>query len=468
MSSTTVSEVVQAFSTSFKTIDLRIVAVAPEDHWINVISSVFLSSKSQEEIKSEQQQAKDGLPKTNEFCVFFVCYPFEKLYDLFEQIKKGEVRLYRTHEIKFREFDPSELRVLSYLPPFLEEMEEWRLAGSEGMGQEENGKNLWPIVESQNGKAIVLGFKDIYDLINEKLRIRAFYQQGRRDLVIGIPIPARIANVSLVGSSIEIETKVFPSEDLQLNLSIRRVPPRKHQSERVWKKTELVKKCKLPPERHFCYATNSIQLTDLRPHDRIEIELIHRQAPTLTIDETHLEVPLENTVEPFAKALNNFCPLDVFKKRLLAPERCKEGKTKPQDIFENAVAWLLSLVGFSVLSLGGGYFERLKIPTTGVEIGSIDMIAYQENECLLFIDCDIKIPDDKKIRSMMTVKEHFRFLQDEHRRPDIVSAIFSPKDCTGISVDRQHVKIVDRHQITRMFEEAMKGNPEQARSSLIY
>ena len=462
MSLTTVSEVVQAFSSSFKTVDLRIVAVAQEYKWINVITSMFLSNKSQEEIKSEQQQVKDRLPKTNEFRVFLVCYPFEELYDLFEQFKKGEVRLYRTHEIKFREFDPSELRVDRYLPSYLKEMEEWRLVGSEGMGQEENRKNLWPIVESQNARAIVLGFEDIYELINETLRIRDFSRQRRRDLVISIPIPARIANASLVGSSIKIKTKVFPSEDLQLNLSIRRLNPRTRQYERVWRKTELVKKCKLPPARHFCYVTNFIQLADLRPHDRIEVELIHRQVPTLGIDKTHLEVPLQNAVEPFAKTLFSFCSFDLFRKRLLNPEQFRKAGKE----FENAVAWLLSLIGFSVAPLGR--FEELKIPETGYQVGSIDMIAHRENECILLVDCDTKIPDDKKIRSMMEVKEHFKFIQDEYKRPYIVSAIFSPKDCTGISVDRQTVKIVGRHQIKRIFEEAMKGNLEQARSSLVY
>ena len=463
MSDVKVSEVVEAFSQSFKSVDLRIVAVAPEDHWINVISSMFLSSKSQEEIKSEQQQVKDRLPETNEFRVFLVCYPFEELYNLFGQFMNGEVRLYRTHEIKFREFEPSELRVDRYLPSYLKEMEEWKLVGSERMGQAENRRNLWSIVESQNGRAKLLGFEDIYELINETLRIRDFSRERRRDLVIGVPIPARIANATLVGSSVNIKTKkVFGLEDLQLNLYIKRWNPRIARNDHVGRKTELVKKCKRPSAGNFCYVTNAIQLADLRPHDRIEVELIHRQVPTLGIDKTHLEVPLQNAVEPFAKTLFSFCSFDLFRKRLLNPEQFRKAGKE----FENAVAWLLSLIGFSVAPLGR--FEELKIPETGYQVGSIDMIAHRENECILLVDCDTKIPDDKKIRSMMEVKEHFKFIQDEYKRPYIVSAIFSPKDCTGISVDRQTVKIVGRHQIKRIFEEAMKGNLEQARSSLVY
>lgn len=468
MSAVTLSEVLQAFSPSFKSVDLRIVAVKPENQWINVITSIFLSNKSQEEVKFEQQQARDELPKnTDKFCVLLTCYPSKSLPNLFKRFEKGEIMAYRI-PIKFRGFDPSALRVDQFLPSYLKEMEEWRLVGSEAKGQEEYRRNLWLIIDGENGHARLLGYKDIYELISETLRIREFDRGRDRDLVVGIPIFARIANVSLVGSSVEIKTKKsFGLKDLQLNLSLQRVNTRTGYYEPICRTTEIVKNCERPPAHVFYYVTNSIQLTNLRPPNRIEVELIHRQVPTLSMAGTHLMVPLENAVEPFAKTLNAFCSLEIFKEHLLNPERCVDGKTKPNTIFENAVSWLLSLVGFSILPLGRR-FEKLRIPETGYEVGSVDIIAYRENECILLVDCDTSIPDDKKIRSMMTVKEHFRFIQDENRRPDIVSAIFSPKDCSGISVDRQAVKIVDRHQIQLIFEKAMEGSTEDARSPLLY
>jgi hypothetical protein len=467
MSVVMVSEVVKAFSPAFNSVDLRIVAVKPEDRWINVITSIRLSTKSREEINSEQEEARDKLPRTDKFRIFLDSCDIKQLRILFEAFNEEEIKVSNTL-IKFRGLDLFTLRVDRYLPDYLKEMEEWKLVGSQEMGREEDRRNLWPIVESQNGTAKLLGFEDIYELISETLKIRDFSRDRRRDLIIGIPLPARIADASLVGSSVKIKTKkVVGLEDLQLNLCIRRVKPRAYQYDLVWRKTELVKKCKRAPARNFCYVTNFVELTNLRPHDRIEVELIHRQVPTISMDEVHLEAPLENAVEPFAKALNSFCSLETFKKRVLNPERCKEGKAKPQDIFENAVAWLLSLVGFSVLHIGK-YFENLKIPETDVQIGSADILAYRENECILLVDCTTSLPDDDKIRSMIAVKEHFRFIQDEHRQPNIISVIFSPKDCSGISVDRQVVKIVGRYQIKQMFEEAMKGNPEKARSSLVY
>ena len=225
-------------------------------------------------------------------------------------------------------------------------------------------------------------------------------------------MPARIVDISFDKESVEIKTKkVFSLDDLQLNISVERVNPRTNHFEPFWRTTELVKKCKHPLKRGFCYVMNSIKLANSKPHDRIEVELIHRKVPTLSMDKTSLMVPLENAVEPFAKALNAFCSLDVFKERLLNPERFGKGRTKTNTVFENAVAWLLSLIGFSVLHLGRD-FEILRIPESGAQVGSADIIAYRENDHLLLVDCDSSIPDEKKIRSMMVLKDHFEFLQE--------------------------------------------------------
>ena len=465
MADVTVAEALQAFSPAFKSIDLRIVAVKLEEEWRNVIASMFLSSKSQKEIKSEQQQLRGKLPKTDKFSILLDCYPFDSISDLFKQIEKGEIET-NGNLIKFHPFDPSKSRIDTYLPSYLKEMKEWKLIGSQVDGRIDD--DIWHVMDDQNGPSRLAGYKNVYELIKETLRIRDFDRGRPRALVIGIPMPARIADISLDGESVKIKIKkAFSLNDLQLNMSFERVNPRTDYFEPFWRKTQHVKKCRYPLKRGFCYVTNSIKLANSKPHDRIDVELIHKRVPTLSMDETSLRVPLENAVEPFAKALSAFCSLDVFKERLLKPEQFVEGRKKPNTIFENAVAWLLSLIGFSVLQLGRP-FEILKIPETGYQVGSVDIIAYRENEHLLLVDCDTSIPDEKKIRSMMTIKDHFRYIQDEHKQPNIICAIFSPKDCIGISVDHQDVRIMGRYQIERIFEEAMRGNTEQAQSCLLY
>lgn len=459
----TVNEILQAFSPAFKSIDVRIVAVKLEDQWRNVITSVFLSFKSQEEIKSEQQQVRETLPETDKFCILLDCYSFDSISDLFNQIKKAEIEMHG-RVIRFQPFDPSKLTIEAY-QSYLKKMNNWKVIGSHATATLFDG--VWPVISDQDGPARLVGYANAYEMIKETINIREFDPSIKRVIVIGIPIPARISDISFDGKSVKVKIKKpFSLNDLQLNLSIERINPNALHFEPFWRKTQSVKKRGYPLKRGFCCVTNSIKLANSKPHDRIEVELIHRKVPTLSMDKGYSSIPLENAVEPFAKAFSAFCSLDVFKERLLNPERFVEGRKKPNTIFENAVAWLLSLVGFSVLPLGRD-FEILRIPETGYQLGSVDIIAYRENEHLLLVDCDTSIPDEKKIRSLMTVTDHFKYIQDEHKQPQITSAIFSPKNCTGIPAVTNSVKIVDRYQIEQAFEEAISGNMEQARSFLL-
>jgi len=464
MSRLTVSDVLEAFSPSLRSVDLRVVAVKPEKRWTNVIASMFLSCKSREEIESEQRRVREKLLKnTSDFCILLGCFPFGMLPHIFERFKCGEIRIRQT-QINFKIIDPYGLSVDRHLPSYLKEMEEWKLVGSQA--KQKIDDTLWNIIERQNGQARLRGYKDIYQLISETLRIRDFSRGRNRGLVIGIPMPARIADVSLDGSSVKIKTKKdFSLKDLQLNLSLERVNPRNQRYEPIegGRRIELVKKSKRLPKHMIGYVTNSIRLPNLRPNDQIEVELLHKKAPTLDMDENRLFVPLENPVEPFARAFNAFCSMEIFRERLLNPEKFKKTGTE----FEKTISWLLSLIGFSVLPLGRR-FEHLKMPETGYEVGSADIVAYRENECLLLVDCDTSIPDEKKIRSLKAVKDHFRFMQDEYGRLNIVSMIFTPRDCVGIPFDLQDVKIIDRYKIKMMFKQAMEGNSDQARSSLVY
>lgn len=479
MSTITVSEVVKAFYSSFKSIDLKTVAVRPENQWVNLITSIFLSSKAVKEINAEQEKLTESLPAgTDKFDIFLACYPFKRLSYLFDQIRKGKIPFTRLPiefgditAIECREINPYELRVERYLPSYLKENEEWRLIGAEAKGQVEDRRNLWSIAKNQDRAIRLLNFKDIYELIEEALGIRDFARGNDRDFIIGIPMPARIASASLSDSAVKVKTKkVFNLKNLQLNLTVQRVETRGYMFETVLRGTKPVSRARAElkrlPAHEFCYITDSIQVTNLMPHDLIDVKLIHKRIPTLNLDERRLTAPLKNAVEPFAKTLTSFCSLEDFKKQLLNPEKIVKGRMKINTIFENAVAWLLSLVGFSVAQLKD--FETLRVPETKYERGSIDMIAYRENECLLLVDCDTSIPEDKKIRSMIALKNYFKFIQDEHGIPHIASLIFSPRECGEITVDRQAIKIVDRDQIIRIFEDAMKGNQEQTRLSLAY
>ena len=199
------------------------------------------------------------------------------------------------------------------------------------------------------------------------------------------------------------------------------------------------------------------------PFDWLQVELIHRDSG-LTLDKDHRKVPLTNIAEPFLKTLDSFCSLHDFEKMLFEPEHEK----KAQDVFEDAVAWLLSLAGFDVirLRLGMKSFDKL-IVGEGYQKGCADIIAYEENERILLIECTTGPADEIKVQKLAETKKYFREKLKGYEKLPIVPILFSPSDFrkSSPSID---VMIADQSVIKRILEAVVKGKREDARSILYY
>lgn len=199
----------------------------------------------------------------------------------------------------------------------------------------------------------------------------------------------------------------------------------------------------------------------------MNVELINRAAP-LTVDKCTITAPLENTVEPFLNSLSAFCPFEDFKKMLFEPEHY--GKQPPQ-IFELAVSWLFSLAGFQTIHLGAQIktskgkksFDSLVAKESGMPIGSADILAYEENERLLLIDCDIGGIDENKLGKLRDACKH---LADANKlgKFSFVPVVCTPKECELRS--ENSVVIVDRLALEGIFEEIAKGNREAAKDKI--
>jgi len=218
------------------------------------------------------------------------------------------------------------------------------------------------------------------------------------------------------------------------------------------------------------YLHYDVKIKEMLPLDTLTLELIHRDSG-LRIDRTRIKAPLENVVEPFVKTLDAFCSLAKIEKMLLEPQ--KYGKN-PQKIFENAVTWLLSLAGFNTTHIGititksNSKQEKFdKLDLNGYHVGSADIIAYEDNERLFLIDCDINTVDPKKVEKMAELKKHFREKLKGYEKLPIVPILFTPRIFRKASPS-QDVFIADQTIIKRMFEAVVKGSGEEARDYIRY
>lgn len=462
-----VYSVLQAFRTFLKSIDMRTVAVRPQsgEDWRNLVTSVTISEKTVDEVRNEHGR----LPKlvNSQIALFFSVVPFDLL--AFEGFARGDIGDSSINasrgvgisgigrrRIITRQFNPLKLKMKS-TQRRLDGALKCVLSATANADTPQARMQLWDIVHDQDNEAKRLNYPNIFELIGDALRIE-ISPRDLKDFECTISDLARIRDVIFCKPSfiVEIE-KISGLRDLQLNLIQKRGGKGGFFSN-IWRQATPIDESEPLSVGKTHVVKKSLEPPSLSAFDLIELRLIHRPS-ALTLDETYRRTPLQYVVEPFLKVLDAFCPIDKFKKMLLEPEKC--GK-EPQKIFENAVTWLLSLAGFHTLYLGR--YDVLRAKESSYEIGSADIIAYEDNERLLLVDCDIGSVDEKKIQKLVETRQQLESIihNGEIR---FVPVLFSPRAYEETRKNTQ-VTIVDKAIIESIIEKLAKGDRESARAKI--
>jgi hypothetical protein len=439
--------VLEALKPALKSMDVRTFAVAtPEEDWQNLITSVYLTENAVDEVKNQQERIP--VLRNNEVALFSKAILVD--YTLFQNIFDGEVKFptpFGVNKVRFRKFDLTKLKVHS-AQARISGSYKWILNATDVGGQAER-EELWNIVKDNEIVARRLGFQDICTLIKNRLQIE--YGNGyQKDFELVVPSLASIENAYFVNSRFEVKVKKASSlKDLQLNLTLERdnIP--------IWTEPRKLKDEKPETLQTSIIVTEALDLRGVLPHDFMNVELILGES-ALTLDRKGMYAPLENAVEPFLKTLDAFCSLQKLESMLLEPYQYK----KTGKIFENSVTWLLSLAGYNPIYLGKN-FEKCRTKTQ-FEVGSADIIAYEENKRILLMDCDTGPMDPRKIQQLIELGKYFSESFKEYRGLEIIPVLVTPKDYRGQPM--KGVRIVDCESLKKILEELSKGNRERARN----
>ncbi len=446
-----VGAVLEAFKTVLKSIDVRTVAVKQRaGPWKNLITAITISEKTVSEAESDQK--KIPAIRNNEFAVLSLTSPVD--FSLFAKIKQGKL-IFKTSEGDFEviveSVDLLNLRASStgiYGGNFL-------CATAAGLVGER--QKLWDIVNNQQRETKRHGYRDISEFFKNTLRIGFSFGENK-DFEVNIPSFAHIEQASFRGNLFEVKIrKPAGLSGLQLNLALKN--RNTFPADILWSETKEIQK------NEYVF-----QPTNMVPFDLMEAELIHRDS-ALVLDSKSVIVPLTNVLDPLLRTLDGFLPLDEFKRMLLEPIKCGDN---PSEIFENAIAWLLSMAGFTTIRLGikvktikgiKQQTDRLKLENE-YQVGAADILAYKDNEILYLIDCDLKGNDVKKIQDLIELQKHFQSAFNEYKQLRIVPILCSPSDLADIS--REGLVLFGNYRINQMFEFVLRGDTEHARSVLRY
>jgi hypothetical protein len=458
----TLNNFLDAFLPSFNSCKLNILATEENGELYNFLTTIiFLSGYTQE----HDEKVEKGFGHKEQIFFYFHTLKPQQCYEYLEEIgTKGNIRPSHIDNIYYEQFNLLELQITRYEQPS-SIAPEWKIF-SIIKNRNPNTATVWNKIDNGDGKARLLGYMDIYDLIRRNFRVVNFQRGDQKEFIIYIPVIAKIQELS--PSKVNV-VKHEALNNLQINIFQK---SQGGNSVPIDSSTADVGKAKLI-EKGLCNIEIEIKdFKKLKPNDVIQATLIEKTIPEIELDTKYITIPLKNAVEPFTKTLFEFYPLDEFKKHLLEPENYRDADM----VFQDAVVQLLSLIGLPVVVLGGKQYketerkkskkyEELKLES-GYVIGSADLINYEENKQLLFIDCTTKIPDDKKIKNMQEIVNHFSYIKEKFGNLRIFSLIFTPKNY-GHEYIRE-VGIVDKSRINNLLNLALEGKAEVARGNLYY
>ncbi|MCW4024531.1 MAG: hypothetical protein NWF01_05800 [Candidatus Bathyarchaeota archaeon] len=469
MASDKLLSVLNVFQPLLNSIDIRTVAIRnPSNNiWTNLLTSVFVTNKTVETVLVEHER----LPtiRNNDFMLLFRAEAFD--LKIFNEFVEGALRFYLPEagdiRIPVRKFSPLDLKVLSSRKRMREQIK-WVINASGG-NQEPDRSSLWSIVSNQHLEAKRWTYSGVIELLKDVLDIDNISSGDGRDFEITVFNDIKLQNARFVGKAFQVEVvKSNNLERLQLNFNLQREDAQGYSQRTIWRTITSIEDGKQQEKDNSDIVKIVVTPSSVLPFDHMDVELIHSDAP-FTIDDVCANAPLENVVEPLLKTLSAFCSFEDFKNMLLEPEHY--GK-QPQKIFENAVTWLLSLAGFSAIHLGVEIktpygkksFDTLSAVESSHNIGSADIIAYEDNKRVLLIDCDIGPLDDKKIGMLLETRKHFES-SNNFGQVSFVPVLCTPKDCQKL--ERRGVIIFDKGILEDVFEDLLKGNRNYARENII-
>ena len=162
-------------------------------------------------------------------------------------------------------------------------------------------------------------------------------------------------------------------------------------------------------------------------------------------------------VNPLHEILRCFCSDDELRGLLTAPRNEQRKKSRAQDDFERYTAWLLALFGFATVILGQK--QWLRYPDSDVEIGSVDVLAFNAaKNSVLLVACSLAPPKVGDVMRLQSVEGYLQKLLKETSY-DLTSIVFTlghncPSaidiDIDSLGLTSHGVPIVDVDRMTKM------------------
>jgi len=433
------------------------------EKWRNALTVIRFSYINIGDLQEKYKALRNklGNNETPSFKIICKGLKIDEWDNVLRQFSAGKIKLNDVEVELGEEIDLNSMECCDSIS-FLRKIEDFKLL--EGIYTAKT--DMRRILDELNNKVkSYLGFDDIYIGISQWLEL-SYSHNTSLYVVICAPVYAAISNIDFEREKTKVNIKFHKNmSDLRTDISL-------------WegkRKSKIIKKLHLfpidPNEAEdlgeFKRYTLDTILPTAMPDDDIDVVLVNTKLPEVNFDYyegsiSKLLSKKELAKNPLFVTFNLFCNEEEFKKHLLNPYKVKKRGMDSSKVFERAISWLLSHFGINVIKLDE--YEKLREETTGVELGSIDLLACDKNKnLLLLINCTIGIPDEKDIDSLNYVKSlvYDKLFKDTQIK--IFPVFFSPKEVNAMKEksEKYGIKIFDAHDIEKLLNAVKAGGLDE-------
>jgi len=397
----TVGELVEWMQSLFKTVDFRAVALRDGVRWVNGLTVIRLTRLPKDDVEKIHQLLtnKWGEIDLSGIKVRLEAADFCEWQRIIEGIKQGNSAIM---DLTLEYAEPVDVGALELTGYGMQPEDDWPIRIGLATKREAVRWGQFDAEMIRERK----GLKTLQAL-NGLLGLQDFTSNNSTQILVGVPFYSCIRSYDFSGAGCEIDTE-FHGDLKGLVLTVFTSMGDSTQI-RDWKALELVSSDSSDIGSGFRRMKKTV-LLDVREYDKLNLRLVHTPTAYEIESKTQpVRYYLERhkaTVDPLLSIFPNFCNYDDLESYLTHPttESAKSVGIAGgvQGLFENAVSWLLALMGLRVVRLGGTTHERLHDnPMSTTDIVGIG----DEAKLVVLVGCTVTDPPDADFDKLIRTRD---------------------------------------------------------------
>ena len=449
---------------TYNSIDVRTVVVKGNNSWQSIITIIRLRHETVDDLREEHQKLIkkcSGLIKTDDFQVGLFQLPIEKWSKIRLDLEQKSLCIADDFAVNFESaIDLNYTTDARYNPSEDYVNTEWQSY----LGKIRISAPSVPFERSKYSDLVIKHtFSSLEDYLAAILQIHR-NETSQHSVIITAPIFFKVLDVKFDVDTITVSYQGYPQKNIKLALNF-------YRADSYQNSFDLIDKIIKPIEigNNLKEITNDGVTTHIDTKSMgNQFEVIVTKNDSIVLYEQGKSDIKEkwltrtNITNPIFPVFNNFVSVEELEKMFF--EHKGRGKTNPKIVFEQAVSWLLSLLGFNAILLGQEYEKS----GSGSNEISYDILGSSSKNLILLVNATTGLP---KQFDFDRERDYRNRLSKTLQNPDVIikSIYFTGRDTTEAndSAKANEISFIDNNKLKIILDMMKRGDVDKARNTII-